>query len=238
MSEHTNGSIIVTEGVKKTYDEGGVPVEAVRGVDLTIEKGEFTALVGPSGSGKTTFLNVISGLDTPTDGKVWLAGKAISEMSGRELSDFRRDNIGFIFQAYNLIARSTVKRNIELPALVKGSSKEERMQRIDELLRVVGLHEKLYRKPKTLSGGEQQRIAIARALINDPEIVLADEPTGNVDSKAGHVIMSFFRKLNKERGTTIVVVTHDPEVAQMTDRIVYIRDGKIFREEYPRGISA
>jgi putative ABC transport system ATP-binding protein len=191
--------------------------------------------MGPSGSGKSTLLNLFGALDRPTSGKILIDGVDISKLDDEELAKIRNEKIGFVFQAYNLIARSTVKRNMELPMLVKGYSKEERMRRIRDLLSVVGLQDKLYRRPKTLSGGEQQRIAIARALVNDPEIILADEPTGNVDSKTGHVIMSFFRKLNKERGTTVVVVTHDPEVARMTDRIIYIRDGKIFKEENLRG---
>jgi len=229
---------IEVDNVTKKYFLGPNVVSALNGISLKIRKGEFVSIMGPSGSGKSTLLNLIGALDRPTSGKVLIDGVDISRLDDEKLAKLRNEKIGFVFQAYNLIARSTVKRNMELPALVKGYPKEERMRRIKELLSIVGLSDKMYRKPKTLSGGEQQRIAIARALINDPEIVLADEPTGNVDSKAGHVIMSFFRKLNKERGTTIVVVTHDPEVAQMTDRIVYIRDGKIFREEYPRGISA
>ncbi|OYT45341.1 hypothetical protein B6U84_02435 [Candidatus Bathyarchaeota archaeon ex4484_40] len=154
------------------------------------------------------------------------------------MAKLRNEKIGFIFQAYNLISRSTVLRNMELPALVKGYSREERLRRIRELLAVVGLEDKIMRKPKTLSGGEQQRVAIARALMNDPQIVLADEPTGNVDSKTGKVIMKFLRKLNLEKGTTVIVVTHDPEVARMADRILYLRDGRIVKEEVVGGASA
>jgi len=229
---------IEVENVTKKYFLGPNVVSAINGISLKIRKGEFVSIMGPSGSGKSTLLNLLGALDKPTSGRILIDGVDISKLNDEELAKLRNNKIGFVFQAYNLIARSTVKRNMELPALVKGSSKEERMQRIDELLRVVGLHEKLYRKPKTLSGGEQQRVAIARALINNPEIVLADEPTGNVDSKTGHVIMSFFRKLNRERGTTMVVVTHDPEVARMTDRIIYIRDGRIVKEEQLREASA
>jgi len=229
---------IETENVTKKYFLGPNVISAVNGINLKIRKGEFVSIMGPSGSGKSTLLNLIGALDKPTSGRVLIDGVDISKLDDEELAKLRNRKIGFVFQAYNLIARSTVKRNMEIPALVKGLSREKRMRRIDELLSVVGLQEKLYRKPKTLSGGEQQRVAIARALMNDPEIVLADEPTGNVDSKTGHVIMSFFRKLNRERGTTMVVVTHDPEVARMTDRIIYIRDGRIVKEECLGGTSA
>ena len=229
---------IETENVTKKYFLGPNVISAVNGINLKIRKGEFVSIMGPSGSGKSTLLNLLGALDKPTSGRVLIAGVDISKLNDEELAELRNRKIGFVFQAYNLITRSTVKRNMELPALVKGLPKEKRMQRINELLSVVGLQEKLYRKPKTLSGGEQQRVAIARALMNDPEIVLADEPTGNVDSKTGHVIMSFFRRLNRERGTTMVVVTHDPEVARMTDRIIYIRDGRIVKEEYLGGTSA
>jgi putative ABC transport system ATP-binding protein len=221
--------------VTKKYFLGPNVISALNGIDLKIRKGEFVSIMGPSGSGKSTLLNLFGALDRPTSGGILIDGVDISKIDDERLAKLRNEKIGFVFQAYNLIARSTVKRNMELPMLVKRYSKEERMRRIQDLLSVVGLQDKLYRKPKTLSGGEQQRIAIARALVNDPEIILADEPTGNVDSKTGYVIMRFFRKLNKERGTTVVVVTHDPEVARMTDRIVYIRDGKIFKEEHLRG---
>jgi len=223
--------VIETENVTKKYIVGSNVITAVNGISLKVKKGEFVSIMGPSGSGKSTLLNLIGALDRPTSGRVLIDGVDISKLDDKELARLRNRKIGFVFQSYNLIARSTVKRNMELPALVSGLSKKERLRRIRELLNAVGLSGKMDRKPKTLSGGEQQRVAIARALINNPEIVLADEPTGNVDSKTGKTIMNFFRKLNRERGTTMLIVTHDPEIAHMTDRIIYIRDGRIFKEE-------
>ena len=222
---------IETENVTKKYIVGSNVITAVNGISLKVKKGEFVSIMGPSGSGKSTLLNLIGALDRPTSGRVLIDGVDISKLNDKELARLRNRKIGFVFQSYNLIARSTVKRNMELPALVSGLPKKERLKRIRELLDAVGLRGKMDRKPKTLSGGEQQRVAIARALMNNPEIVLADEPTGNVDSKTGRTIMNFFRKLNRERGTTMLIVTHDPEIARMTDRIIYIRDGRIFKEE-------
>ena len=226
---------IKTENVTKKYIVGSNVITAVNGISLKVKKGEFVSIMGPSGSGKSTLLNLIGALDRPTSGRVLIDGVDISKLDDKELAKLRNRKIGFVFQSYNLIARSTVKRNMELPALVSGLPKKERLKRIRELLDVVGLSGKMDRKPKTLSGGEQQRVAIARALMNNPEIVLADEPTGNVDSKTGRTIMNFFRKLNRERGTTMLIITHDPEIAHMTDRIIYIRDGRIFKEERRRG---
>ena len=191
----TSHQVIVTEDLTKTYSANDVPVYALRGINLTITAGEFTAIVGPSGSGKTTFLNIISGLDQPTEGKVWLSEELLSNMSGRQLSDFRRDNIGFIFQAYNLIPVLTVGENIEYIMLLQGIPKLERHQRVVDILEVVGLAGYIDRKPPQLSGGQQQRVAIARAMVSQPTIILADEPTANLDSKTGSELLEMMYQL-------------------------------------------
>lgn len=223
-------AIEAIDATKKYVLEPNV-VSAVNGLTMRVRKGEFFAIMGPSGSGKSTLLNLIGALDKPSSGSILIDGVDIAMLDEDSLAKLRNEKIGFVFQAYNLIARSSVLRNMELPALVKGFTKEERLQRVDQLLSTVGLGDKAPRKPQTLSGGEQQRVAIARALINDPEIVLADEPTGNVDSATGQVIMNFLKKLNVENGTTVIVVTHDPEVAKMADRIIHIKDGAIVKEK-------
>jgi putative ABC transport system ATP-binding protein len=220
-------SIIVTEDVKKIYKDNGMEVPAVRGVSLTIAPGEFTALVGPSGSGKTTFLNIISGLDTPTAGKVWLDGKLLSEMKGKELSDFRRDHIGFIFQAYNLIPVLTVEENVEYIMLLQGVPKAERHQRIMEILKEVGLEEYPNRLPSKLSGGQQQRVAIARAMVSKPRLILADEPTANVDSKTGAELLDMMRDLNEKTGMTFVFSTHDQMIMERARRVITLQDGLV-----------
>jgi len=217
--------------LEKVYRIGAVEIPALRGVNLKIGRGEFVAIVGPSGSGKSTLLNMLGALDRPTSGQVYIDGIDISRMSSGDLARLRNEKIGFVFQAYNLIPRTTVLRNIELPAMVKGISRSERLNRASSLLDATGIGNKVARRPTALSGGEQQRVAIARALVNDPAIVLADEPTGNVDSKVGMEIVGLLRKMNKDRGSTIIVVTHNPEVSAATDRIVHLRDGMIEREE-------
>jgi putative ABC transport system ATP-binding protein len=227
----SQNKVIVAENIKKTYSGNGLPVLAVRGIDLTIEKGEFTAIVGPSGSGKTTFLNIISGLDTPTEGKVYLNGKLISEMSGKELSDFRRDNIGFIFQAYNLIPVLKVEENIEYIMLLQGISNEERHQRVLEILDQVGLKGYENRKPPQLSGGEQQRVAIARAMASQPLLILADEPTANLDSETGIALLNMMRALNEKTGMTFIFSTHDVSVMEKAKRLITLKDGKIVKDE-------
>ena len=223
--------VIVTEGVTKVYSDDGVPVHALRGIDLTIERGEFAALVGPSGSGKTTFLNIISGLDTPTDGKVWLNEKLLSRMSGNALSDFRRDNIGFVFQAYNLIPVLTVEENIEYIMLLQKVPKSERHERVLAILEEVGLGGMASRKPTQLSGGQQQRVAIARAMVPQPTIILADEPTANLDSKIGAELLDMMYQLNMQTGMTFIFSTHDPMVMARARRLIMLKDGQIERDE-------
>ncbi len=227
MAHPDNGDLIVTKNVHKIYQDNGVPVKAVRGIDLKIEKGEFTAIVGPSGSGKTTFLNIISGLDTPSDGTVWLAGKEISSMSGRELSDYRRDQIGFIFQAYNLIPVLSVEENVEYVMLLQGVPKEERHRRVEKVLADLGLEGFAQRLPTKLSGGQQQRVAVARAIVAQPSLVLADEPTANLDSKTGAELLDMMRDLNEKRGITLVFSTHDQKIMERARRLITLKDGRI-----------
>lgn len=229
--EKRNEHIIVTEKLKKVYSDGGVPVPAVDGIDLTITQGEFSAIVGPSGSGKTTLLNIISGLDSPTEGKVWLNGNLISSMSGNELSDFRRDNIGFIFQAYNLIPVLSVEENIEYIMLLQGVPKEQRRQRVERILEDVGLTGFEDRMPLQLSGGQQQRVAIARAMVSRPALILADEPTANLDSKTGAELLDMMRKLNQDSGITFIFSTHDKMIMERAKRLIILKDGKIVGDE-------
>jgi putative ABC transport system ATP-binding protein len=220
-------SIISAECVTKDYVDNSVVVQAVRGVDLVIKAGEFTSLVGPSGSGKTTLLNLLSGLDAPSSGKVWLGGKLLSEMSGTELSDFRRDHIGFIFQAYNLIPVLTVEENVEYIMLLQGVEKKERHRRVLEILNDVGLKGMEKRLPPRLSGGQQQRVAIARAMISWPDLILADEPTANLDSTTGADLLAMMRRLNQKTGMTFLFSTHDPMVMERALRVITLKDGRI-----------
>ena len=231
MQQAHESDVIVTEGVTKVYAADGIPVNALNGVDLTINSGEFTAVVGPSGSGKTTLLNIISGLDTPTAGKVWLSGKVLSVMSGNELSDFRRDNIGFVFQAYNLIPVLTVEENVEYIMLLAGVPKAERHERVIAMLEAVGLTGVANRMPTQLSGGQQQRVAIARAMVSEPTIILADEPTANLDSKTGADLLDMMNRLNAETGMTFIFSTHDPMVMESARRVITLRDGQIDTDE-------
>jgi putative ABC transport system ATP-binding protein len=220
-------AVILTSGLKKTYREDGLEVAAVRGIDLTVRSGDFTALVGPSGSGKTTFLNLISGLDTPTGGEVRLLGRRLAEMNAVQLSDFRRDTIGFIFQAYNLIPVLTVAENIEYVMLLQRIPRPERRRRVAEILEVLGLQGMEKRKPPQLSGGQQQRVAVARAMVSRPALILADEPTANLDSANGSALLDQMRDLNRTTGMTFVFSTHDPMVMERARMVVTMKDGLI-----------
>ncbi|HLP62223.1 MAG TPA: ABC transporter ATP-binding protein [Candidatus Deferrimicrobium sp.] len=224
-------AIITTEDVQKTYKDSGLEVPAVRGISISIAPGEFIAVVGPSGSGKTTFLNIISGLDTPSAGKVLLKGKLISEMKGKELSDFRRDHIGFIFQAYNLIPVLTVEENVEYIMLLQGVSKKERRERVLEMLKHVGLAEYIDRLPPKLSGGQQQRVAIARAMVSKPDLILADEPTANLDSKTGAELLDMMSELNRTTGMTFLFSTHDKMIMEHARRVITLHDGLVVSDE-------
>ena len=210
---------------------GDVDVSALNGVDLRVETGEFMSIMGPSGSGKTTLLNLIGALDRPTEGKVRIKGTDISRLNDDELAELRNREIGFVFQFFNLVARMSALKNVEMPMAFAGVSQDERKRRATELLESVGLGDRIDHRPTELSGGEQQRVAIARALVNNPSVVLCDEPTGNVDSKTGKEVMEILRKLNRQQQQTFVIVTHDPLVAESVDRIAHMQDGVIIREE-------
>lgn len=219
-------TIIEIKDVWKTYYIGDNVVHALRGINLKVEQGEFVAIMGPSGSGKSTSMNMVGCLDIPSKGTVLLAGNDISKMSESRLAQIRGKKIGFIFQKFNLINTLTAKENVMLPMMFQSMPVAEREERAVELLKLVDLTERMDHRPTELSGGQQQRVAIARSLANDPELILADEPTGNLDSKSGDNVMAFLEKLHKEKGTTIVMVTHDEEVAQHADRVEYLRDGE------------
>ena len=224
---HTHENCVIhTEELTKVY-EGVVPVKAVNNVHLHIERGEFTALVGPSGSGKTTLLNLIGGLDSPTEGKVWIHNQDITQLSKNQLIDFRLRNIGFVFQAYNLIPVLTAKENIEFVMLLQKIPVEERNQRVHQLLEEVGLLDQMDKKPNKLSGGQQQRVAVARALASKPQFVLADEPTANLDSKTAEKLLDIMLKLNQDEGMTFIFSTHDQRVIDRARRVVTLVDGAI-----------
>ncbi|MEM3090967.1 MAG: ABC transporter ATP-binding protein [Candidatus Bathyarchaeia archaeon] len=215
--------------LKKTYMLGKVPVEALRGVNLKVEEGEFLSILGPSGSGKSTLLNLIGALDKPTSGKILIENVDISTLNDGQLAHLRR-KVGFVFQFFNLIPRFTARQNVELPMAIAGLNGEERRKRAEELLETVGLRERMNHKPAELSGGEQQRVAIARALANNPRFLLMDEPTGNIDSKNAYEIMQLVKKLNREKGVTIIMVTHDQRLAKEANRTLHMLDGVIVQE--------
>lgn len=217
--------------IKRFYEGQTNELEILHGIDLTVKKGEFVSIVGASGSGKTTLMNIIGILDRASEGSYVLDGLDVSEAKDRELSNIRNEKIGFVFQTYNLIARTSALKNVELPMLYAKVPRKERTRRAKELLELVGMGERMGHKPDELSGGQKQRVAIARAMANDPSIILADEPTGALDSKTGRKIMDLFHKLNKEQGKTIVLITHSPELAAETGRIITIKDGNIIGEE-------
>ncbi len=222
--------IIVAKNVHKTYDTGKIKVKALKGIDLEIEKGEMIAVMGSSGCGKTTLLNCLSGLDDLTDGKVLLEGQDVHAMKDNPRTEYRAQKMGFIFQSFNLLPVLTALENVELPLLVSGTSSKEARQKAEKALELVGLTEWKDHKPSELSGGQQQRVTIARSLVNDPTIVWADEPTGNLDSENSKEIMNLLLKLNKENNQTFVIVTHDPRVGQMCTRVVEMESGLIKRE--------
>ncbi len=224
--------VITAESLTKVYKMGDVEVHALRGLSLTIKRGEVVAIVGPSGSGKSTLMNILGCLDLPTSGEYILDGERVSDLKDDQLADIRNRKVGFIFQSFNLLSRQTALSNVELPLRYAGIT-SGRKDRARQALTAVGLEDRMTHRPYELSGGQQQRVAIARALVNDPAIIMADEPTGNLDSKVGQEIMDLLLNLNKERGTTLIIVTHDPKVAAQTQRVIRIQDGVVNTENQP-----
>jgi len=226
----SSGLVIKTEELAKVYEMGAEQVHALRGVDVQIRKGEYVAIMGPSGSGKSTLMNLIGCLDSPSAGRYWLAGRLVSDLDDDELAYIRNKEIGFVFQTFNLLPRATALHNVELPLIYNGTPAEERLERAKQALAKVALTDRMNHKPNELSGGQRQRVAIARALVNSPSIVLADEPTGNLDSKTGDEIMALFETLHAQ-GNTIILVTHENDIAQHAHRIIHIRDGKVASDQ-------
>jgi putative ABC transport system ATP-binding protein len=224
------GIVIHTEDLTKTYEMGAEKVHALRGVNLEIHKGEYVAIMGPSGSGKSTLMNLIGCLDTPSGGRYYLAGRLVSELDDDELAYIRNKDIGFVFQTFNLLPRATSLHNVELPLIYNGTPGVERLARAKQALEQVDLTSRMMHKPNELSGGQRQRVAIARALVNQPSILLADEPTGNLDSQTGEEIMALFARLHGQ-GNTIILVTHESDIARHAHRVIRVRDGKVESDE-------
>lgn len=231
MTEKSSPIIHLEGIVKKFYIGKPNELEILHGIDLQVQKGEFVSIVGESGSGKSTLMNIIGALDQPTSGEYMLAGEQVGSLRDRKLSEIRNRQIGFVFQTYNLIPRTTALSNVELPLLYAGVGKKARRERASELLELVGMGQRMDHRPDELSGGQKQRAAIARAMANDPAIILADEPTGALDSETGHHIMDLFHRLHEKQGKTIVLITHSQELAEETERIITLRDGRIVGEK-------
>lgn len=226
QKKNENSILIFLENIKKTYKTTDVATPVLKGISMAIRKGEFITIIGPSGSGKSTLMNIIGLLDTPTHGKYTLDSEDVTGLTENELAFIRNKKIGFVFQSFNLLPRATALDNVILPAIYAGVEKKERVERAKRSLELVGLSEKFYNKPNQLSGGQQQRVAIARAFMNDPELLLADEPTGNLDTKSGQDVIGIFKKLHKQ-GRTIILITHEVDIARVAERVIKIRDGII-----------
>jgi len=233
IQEHQNGNtkwVVDAKDLTKVFVMGDVEIHALRGLSLKIARGEIVAIMGPSGSGKSTLMNILGCLDRPTSGEYRLDGESIADLGDDQLADIRNRKVGFVFQSFNLLPRATALANVELPLRYSRSGERNRRQRAREALESVGLGDRMKHRPNELSGGQQQRVAIARALVNNPSIIMADEPTGNLDSKSGDEIMELLLNLNAERGTTLIIVTHDPEIAAQTQRVIHILDGVVENE--------
>jgi len=230
-SNDSSSTVIRIDRVSKTYQTGDILVHALRGLSLTIQRGEFVAIMGPSGSGKSTLMNMIGCLDRPTKGKYFLEGVDVSTMGRAQLADVRNQRVGFVFQSFNLVSRTSALENVELPLLYAGVSSGERKRRAREALAIVGLSDRERNMPNQLSGGQQQRVALARALVNNPSIILADEPTGALDTRTSVEVMEIFQRLNRERNLTVILVTHESDISQYGERVIQVRDGRIAADQ-------